>query len=114
MSNQNLAPVVSSNIAAIGHFDDKLVVEFSDGDLYAYLDVQPYLFENMMQAISKGSFLNAEIKPYFKFKQITATELETMAMEQKGNTARPKKTKKQKMVVFSDMVKHNLNFAFFF
>ena len=54
--------VSSSNIKAIG-FDDKiLIVQFNDGSLYHYYNVNKSLFDGMLLASSKGKYLNENIK----------------------------------------------------
>jgi hypothetical protein len=64
--------VQSSNIAAVGYDDasNTLEVEFSNGATYQYFNVPPHLFEAMMAAPSKGSFLNANVKNLFPFSRV--------------------------------------------
>jgi len=56
--------VASSNVASIGHDEGSqtLEVEFVNGSIYQYYNVTTALFEQLMQASSKGQFLNAYIK----------------------------------------------------
>ena len=56
--------VDSSNIEAIGYDGDtqELHVQFLSGACYIYNDVPAAVFEDLMNAPSKGSFLNREVK----------------------------------------------------
>lgn len=65
----NMTFVDSSNIEAIGHDPDSLElhVSFRSGDTYVYYDVPSVVFDAFLSAPSKGSFLNREIKPVFRF-----------------------------------------------
>ena len=62
-----------SNIEAIGYVSEaqELLVRFlTSGGTYVYSDVAVAVFEELMQADSKGSYLNRRIKgnyPYRKF-----------------------------------------------
>tara|TARA_Y100001960_G_C14115174_1_gene559461 strand:- start:212 stop:424 length:213 start_codon:yes stop_codon:yes gene_type:complete len=49
-------PVTSSMIASIGFQDCTLEVEFSDRSIYQYDNVPEYIYTNMMNAESKGTF----------------------------------------------------------
>lgn len=57
-------PVQSSNIAAIGYDDTNAIleVEFLNGSIYQYYGVPRDTYDSLMNAASKGSFLNAFIK----------------------------------------------------
>ena len=61
--------VDSSNIEAIGYDDDtqELHVQFLSVGLYIYSDVPREIFDYLMSAPSKGSFLNREIKGIYQF-----------------------------------------------
>lgn len=61
--------VDSSNVEAIGHDGDaqELHVQFLSGGYYVYLGVPREVFEAFLQAPSKGSFLNREIKNVYTF-----------------------------------------------
>ena len=61
--------VDSSNIEAIGYDDDgqELHVQFLWGGQYAYHGVPREVFDAFLQAPSKGSFLNREIKSIYMF-----------------------------------------------
>lgn len=61
--------VDSSNIEAIGYDDDaqELHVRFLSGASYIYHGVPRQIFDDLMQATSKGSFLNREVKSVYGF-----------------------------------------------
>lgn len=65
MTDPEMMPVDSSNIASIGYEDDSadLYVEFVSGRRYVYAGVSRATFDELSQADSKGSYLNREIKP---------------------------------------------------
>lgn len=68
----NREPVASSNIAAIGYDDasQTLEVEFTSGALYQYYNVTQVLFEQLMQASSKGQFLAYQIKNSYPYSRV--------------------------------------------
>jgi hypothetical protein len=61
--------VDSSNVEAIGYDDDtqELHVQFLSGGYYIYHDVPRQIFDELMCAPSKGSFLNREVKGVYRF-----------------------------------------------
>lgn len=58
------APVESSCIVSIGYAESArtLDVEFQSGAVYRYFDVLPEIHVALMQAASKGAYLNRFIK----------------------------------------------------
>lgn len=62
-------PVTSSNISSIGYDPDEktLAVEFKDGTVYHYHDVEPDAHEQLVSAKSIGKHLHANIKGAYKF-----------------------------------------------
>lgn len=62
-------PVSSSNIVSVGYDDAGAVleVEFRQGRVYQYLDVQRGLFDGLMSAGSLGGFLNDNVKPFHRY-----------------------------------------------
>lgn len=62
-------PVTSSNIRAIGYDSDSqiLEVEFNSGAVYRYSGVPQWEQEGVMNADSKGQYLNANIKGRYPF-----------------------------------------------
>lgn len=57
-------PVVSSNIRSVGYDPTSsiLEVEFNSGSVYQYLNVPESEYEGLMNAASKGRYLNRNIK----------------------------------------------------
>jgi hypothetical protein len=61
--------VDSSNIEAIGYDStcQELHVRFlKSGETYVYYAVDEWVFNELMQAASKGEYLNANIKPNYQ------------------------------------------------
>lgn len=50
--------------------EQKLLVRFVSGLIYAYLDVPEQIYKAMKSATVKGRFLNTRIKGHFKFEKI--------------------------------------------
>lgn len=61
--------VISTNIRTIGYDPDSqtLEVEFNYGSVYQYAGVPQGEYEGMMNADSKGKYLNANIKGHYPF-----------------------------------------------
>ena len=61
--------VDSSNIEAIGYDEGalELHVRFLSGACYIYHNVPQHVFDSLMQAPSKGSYLNREVKGIYTF-----------------------------------------------
>lgn len=59
----------SSNIARIAHDETSqtLFVEFLNGSTYQYFDVPQYVFQELMEAPSKGRFLASSIKGVYRY-----------------------------------------------
>lgn len=66
MSIPRMHPVESSAVARIGYDAgaEEAYVEYIGGDLYAYEGVPAEVFEELANADSKGTFVNALIKQY--------------------------------------------------
>ena len=64
--------VASSNIASIGYDapSQTLEVEFLSGTIYQYYGVPENMYEQLMQAGSKGRFLNTYIKNAYGYSRI--------------------------------------------
>ena len=64
--------VSSSNISAIGYEAETqtLEVEFLNGSIYQYAGVSVDVYEVMMNADSKGKYLNANIKGRYPFTKL--------------------------------------------
>ena len=61
--------VKSSVIAAVGYdaTTETLEVEFGHGEIYEYRQVAPRVFRALMNAPSKGRFLNARIRDAYPY-----------------------------------------------
>lgn len=71
MDIPTLIPVESSNLASIGYdpITASLFVKFRNGSTYAYSGVPSSIYESLLVADSKGSYLNEQVKnqyPYVK------------------------------------------------
>lgn len=64
--------VASSNIASIGYDEasQTLEVEFIGGGVYQYYNVGAALFDQLMQAPSKGQFLHAYIRNAYPYSRV--------------------------------------------
>ncbi len=64
--------VASSNIASIGYDagTETLDVEFLSGAIYQYYIVPQNMYDQLMQAGSKGRFLNTYIKNAYPYSRV--------------------------------------------
>ena len=65
-----LNEVVSSNIKRVGYENNELLVEYLSGAKYKYKGVPEELFAKLLEAESKGRFMNANIKGKFKYERV--------------------------------------------
>ena len=65
-------PVVSSNIESIGYDSNSkiLEVEFTNMSVYRYYEVPEDVYEELMAAESKGSYLHQKIKGVYRYEQV--------------------------------------------
>ncbi|MBU4299494.1 KTSC domain-containing protein [Patescibacteria group bacterium] len=65
-------PISSSNVRSIGYDlrSAVLEVEFTSGDVYQYFDVPEHLYQQLMNALSKGQFLNDYIKYNYRYQKV--------------------------------------------
>lgn len=65
-------PVDSTSVASAGYdaAGRVLEVEFRSGGLYAYLDVPPEVFCDLLAAESAGGFVNRVVKPRFRYRRL--------------------------------------------
>ena len=66
---QEVESSMMDNIA----YDDatqQLSVEFKNGSVYHYFDVEQPIFDGLDQAKSKGKFFIRHIRPWYKFKKV--------------------------------------------
>lgn len=62
--------VISSNIEAIGYDPDTMELHacfLKSGETYVYYNVEPWVFDEFMQADSKGTSLNRQIKGRYEY-----------------------------------------------
>ena len=64
--------VDSSNIEAIGYNSDgqELYIQFLSGVTYVYYGVPQHIYEEIMDAPSKGSYLNRVIKGVYEYAKL--------------------------------------------
>jgi hypothetical protein len=68
----NRDPVASSNLISVGYDEaaQTLEIEFANGTIYQYYNIGPGLYEQFMQAPSKGQFLNVYIRNAYPYSRI--------------------------------------------
>jgi hypothetical protein len=61
--------VASSNVRSVGYdvVTETLEVEFLNGGVYQYYNVPQLMYEQMMNATSKGQFLNTYVKNQYAY-----------------------------------------------
>lgn len=66
-------PVASSNVASIGYNapSETLEVEFTNGAVYQYFNVPSNLYEQLVQAGSKGQFLHVYIRNSYPYSRVS-------------------------------------------
>lgn len=69
MPEPRMEPVDSSNIEAIGYDPGSrsLYIRFLSGTSYVYSEVDEWVHQELMQADSKGSYFNRQIKPNYTY-----------------------------------------------
>jgi hypothetical protein len=69
--------VRSSSIAAVGYDlrRQTLRIRFVGGDAYDYLHVAHEVFRQLLDAPSKGRFINYEVKPRFPYRRVSRAAL---------------------------------------
>ena len=69
----NMNYVDSSNIEAIGYDagSQELHVRFlKSGETYVYYNVEEWLFQEILQADSKGVYLNSNVKSHYSYSKL--------------------------------------------
>jgi len=68
-----LHPVQSSAVRALGYDQRRQVLDvmYPDGDRYRYFGVSPQRHRALMDAESIGSYINAHIKPNYRFEKLS-------------------------------------------
>ena len=68
-----MVPVESTSIKFVGYDEDarELYIRFLNrGRTYVYFDVPPDAYAALLDAPSKGRYLNFEIKPYHRYRRV--------------------------------------------
>lgn len=68
-----MVAVNSSSIEMIGYAEDtkELFIQFRNGGMYVYERVPAWVHAALMQAESRGNYLNTEVKPNHAYRQVT-------------------------------------------
>lgn len=62
--------VESSNVASVGYDEKVMEVEFKNGGVYQYFQVEREIFDAMLASNSKGQFLN-KIKGNYMYRKVS-------------------------------------------
>ena len=65
-----MIPVSSSNLSSVGYENGTLHVRFNSGSLYSYSEVPSYVYDELLNAPSKGRYLAAHIKGHYSYNRI--------------------------------------------
>lgn len=62
-------PVDSSNLSSVGYdpASKTLEIEFNSGSIYQYSGVPEYIYNGLMNAPSKGKYLNQNVKTRYDY-----------------------------------------------
>lgn len=65
-------PVSSSNIASIGYDEasSTLEIEFLNHSIYQYFDVPQHIYQELMNADSRGQYLAQNIKGVYRYSKV--------------------------------------------
>lgn len=65
-------PVNSSNLASVGYdaASQTLEIEFHSGGIYQYFSVPPSQYNNLMTAVSLGSYFHHNIRDHYRHQRI--------------------------------------------
>lgn len=66
-----LREVMSSNIKKVGYENKELLVEYLSGAKYKYKEVPEELFTKLLEAESKGRFMNSEVKGKYEYERLS-------------------------------------------
>lgn len=68
----NRDPVSSSNLVSVGYDENSqtLEIEFNNGAIYQYYNINFGLYNQFMQSASKGQFLHAYIKNAYAYSRV--------------------------------------------
>lgn len=65
--------VVSRDLKSIGYDEaaNVLEIEFNSGSIYNYFSVPQQIYNELMEAPSKGKYFHAYIRPVFRYQKIS-------------------------------------------
>ena len=66
----NMISVSSSNLDSVGYEKGTLYVRFKNGSLYSYSGVPEYVYNELMDASSKGHDLATYVKGHYPYSKI--------------------------------------------
>lgn len=70
MNIPEMISVDSSNVKAVGYDGANLFVGFKINTLYVYFDVPKKVYDGLMQASSKGSFLHQHVMNRYRYEKL--------------------------------------------
>jgi hypothetical protein len=70
MTEIKMLEVKSSNVKKIGWEKEVLRIQFNNDSMYEYYKVPKEVYENLLTAQSKGSFVSRNIARNFEYKRI--------------------------------------------
>lgn len=62
--------VQSSNISKVGYDNNNLIVQFHNGGLYRYYNVPYCVYNDLMNAPSKGQYLHYNVKGIYEYSKL--------------------------------------------
>lgn len=66
----NMISVESSNLRSVGYENGTLYVSFHSGSTYSYDGVPQSVYENLLNAPSKGKYFNTNIKNRYPYRKL--------------------------------------------
>ena len=69
-TSMNMISVSSSNLDSVGYENHTLYVRFKNGSLYSYSGVPEYVYNELMDASSKGHYLATYVKGHYPYSKI--------------------------------------------
>jgi hypothetical protein len=92
MAKTGMISVTSSNIESIGYGEKRnaLIVKFKNGGVYIYQGVKKNIFDEFLNAPSKGGYLDSEIKGGYPFERITESQIDQWLDRVQPKAERPR------------------------
>lgn len=66
----NMIPVTSTDLASVGYENGTLYIRFNSGGLYSYSNVPFSIYNDLLNADSKGQFFHRYIKNSYNYQRI--------------------------------------------